>query len=64
MLNQVISAVLQVAVFTLIPFLVYIFRYKRMRGFGQYVGLVPSTRKAVPYFRAVPGRRAGDGATP
>lgn len=47
MLNQVISAVLQVAVFTLIPFLVYIFRYKRIRGFGQYVGLVPSTRKAV-----------------
>lgn len=46
MLNEIISAVLQLAVFTSIPFLVYLIKYKTSKGFMNYIGLKPSNRKA------------------
>jgi len=44
--DELISAVLQIAVFSLIPFLVYVIRYKKIKGFLNYIGLKRSTRRA------------------
>ena len=46
MTTELISAVLQVLVFTLIPFLVYLIQKKKTKGFFEYIGLSSSTRKA------------------
>lgn len=46
MINEIISAVLQLGVFTLIPFLVYLIKYKTSKGFATYIGLKPSNQKA------------------
>ena len=45
-LEELISAILQLLAFTLIPFLVYIIRQRSVKGFFQYIGLKPSNRKA------------------
>jgi membrane protease YdiL (CAAX protease family) len=46
MVDIFISAVLQVLVFTLIPFVVYLITKKTAKGFPGYIGLKKSTRKA------------------
>lgn len=46
MVNEVIGAVLQILVFAAIPFLVYVIRYRKVKGFLKYVGLKPSTKRA------------------
>ena len=46
MVNEVIGAVLQIFVFATIPFLVYVIRYRKVKGFLKYVGLKPSTKRA------------------
>lgn len=46
MLNEIISAVLQILVFALIPFLVFVIQQKSTRGFFAYIGLKRSTAKA------------------
>ena len=46
MANELISAIVQILVFTSIPFLVYVIRKKTTNGFLNYIGLKKSTRKA------------------
>ncbi|MDE6761549.1 MAG: CPBP family intramembrane metalloprotease [Lachnospiraceae bacterium] len=38
-INQILSAILQLALFTLFPFIWYVFRYKKSSGFFQWIGL-------------------------
>lgn len=45
-INQIIGAVLQLLAFALIPFIVYLVRFKKVKGFPAYLGLRRSTRKA------------------
>lgn len=45
-LNEFISAVLQIIAFSLIPLIVYLIRKKKMKGFFEYIGLKKSNRKA------------------
>jgi uncharacterized protein len=37
--NAIVSAILQVLVFTAIPFFVYLIGYRRVKGFLEYIGL-------------------------
>ena len=46
MLNELIGTVLQVIVFGLIPFIVYLIVRKKIRGFPAYVGLKKLNRRA------------------
>ena len=46
MTNEIIGTILQVFVFTLIPFLVYLIRNRSAKGFLEYIGLKRSTRQA------------------
>ena len=46
MISEAISAVLQILVFTLIPFAVYLFKKRSNTGFFHYIGLKKSNRKA------------------
>jgi CAAX protease family protein len=46
MISETIGAILQILVFMLIPFLVYIVRNKSVKGFFNYIGLKASTKKA------------------
>lgn len=46
MINEIISAILQLGVFTLIPFVVYLIKNKTRKGFFAYIGLKPSNQKA------------------
>jgi membrane protease YdiL (CAAX protease family) len=46
MINGIISAVLQIIIFTLIPFFVYLFQNKSTKGFAHYIGLKKSNKKA------------------
>ena len=46
MLNEFIGAVLQVLMFMLIPFIVYLIKHKGVKGFFNYIGLKKSTPKA------------------
>ncbi len=46
MINDIISTVLQLLVFTLIPFLVWIIKTRSAKGFFDYIGLKPANRKA------------------
>ena len=48
-LNEATSAILQVLAFSLIPFIVYLFRKKPRKGFFAYLGLYPTTTKAALY---------------
>ncbi|MGC2237681.1 MAG: CPBP family intramembrane glutamic endopeptidase [Pyrinomonadaceae bacterium] len=47
MINEIISALLQVFVFTLIPFIVFLITRRTASGFFNYIGLKATTRKAV-----------------
>ncbi len=46
MIDELIGAVLQILVFSLIPFSVYLIRNKSAKGFLEYIGLKKSTSKA------------------
>jgi membrane protease YdiL (CAAX protease family) len=46
MINGIISALLQIFVFTMIPFIVYIISKKSRKGFFEYIGLKKSNKKA------------------
>lgn len=46
MLTEIISAILQVLVFALIPFLVYLIQKKSVKGFLKYIGITRSNSKA------------------
>ena len=45
-IDHLINALGQLLVFTLIPFVVYLIRFKKVKGFFSYIGLKKSTRKA------------------
>ena len=47
--NAIISAILQVLVFTAIPFFVYLVAYRRVRGFFDYIGLRRPERRTMLY---------------
>lgn len=46
MINTLLSALLQLALFTLIPLIVYLIHKRKWAGFAEYIGLTPSTSKA------------------
>ena len=46
MINELISSVLQVLVFSLIPFLVFLIQKKTVRGFFDWIGIKKTTMKA------------------
>ncbi len=39
MINEIASVILQLLLFTLIPFLVYCFKFKKAKGFLNYIGI-------------------------
>lgn len=47
--NEVISAIVQVLVFTAIPFFVYLIAYRRAKGFFDYIGLRQPERRTMLY---------------
>lgn len=47
MVNDIISAILQVLVFTLIPFIVYLIQKRSAKGFFNYIGLFKPEKNAV-----------------
>lgn len=49
LVNAIISALLQVLVFTAIPFFVYLIGYRRARGFFNYIGLYKPERRTMLY---------------
>lgn len=49
LLNELINTILQILVFTLIPFLVYLISHKKAKGFRQYIGLYAAPTKANLY---------------
>lgn len=46
-ISELVSAVLQVIVFTAIPFAAYLLKYKKTSGFANYIGLVKTTNRAI-----------------
>lgn len=48
-INELISATLQIAVFTLIPFIVFLFRKNKSITFSQYIGWYRAPQKAINY---------------
>ena len=46
LINEAINTILQVLVFTLIPFIVYLITHRKVKGFFHWIGLYGSTRKA------------------
>ena len=46
MINELISAILQVIILAFIPFVVYLIRNKQVKGFWNYVGLKRSNARA------------------
>ena len=46
MINELLSAILQILVFALIPFLVYLIKTRSVKGFLDYIGLKPSNSRA------------------
>jgi uncharacterized protein len=49
LLSEFISAILQVAVFTLIPFIFFLFRKEKSIGFKKYIGFYPAPSRAMWY---------------
>ncbi len=47
--NEIISTIIQVALFTLIPFIFFLFRKDKNITFLNYIGLVKPTKKSVSY---------------
>ena len=48
-INELISAILQIAVFTLIPFIVFLFRKNKEVTFSQYIGWHRAPQKSINY---------------
>lgn len=48
-INELISAILQVIAFSLIPFIFYLFRKDKSISFFQYIGLRKATPKSIQY---------------
>jgi CAAX protease family protein len=46
MINEIVSIFLQILVFTLIPFLIYVIQTRSAKGFLNYIGLKESVNKA------------------
>lgn len=46
MADEILSTLLQLIVFSLIPFIVYVFQKKSVAGFTEYIGLVKSNARA------------------
>lgn len=46
-INETISAILQIVVFVLIPFLFFVIKNKKVNGFLSYIGLTLTTKKAI-----------------
>ena len=46
MLNETLSAILQILGFALIPFVVYLLKAKSIKGFLCYIGLIKANKKA------------------
>lgn len=44
--DTILSTILQLLVFTLIPFIVYLISHRKAKGFWEYIGLKSSNRKA------------------
>jgi membrane protease YdiL (CAAX protease family) len=49
LINEIISTILQIAVFTLIPFIFFLFRKDKSVTFYRYIGLYKPTTKSVLY---------------
>jgi membrane protease YdiL (CAAX protease family) len=49
LVNAIIPAILQVLVFTAIPFLVYLIVYRRAKGFFDYIGLLKPESRTMLY---------------
>jgi uncharacterized protein len=47
--SETISAILQIVVFTLIPFVVFLFRKDKSSTFSRYLGLYRAPQKAITY---------------
>ncbi len=47
--SDLISAILQIIAFTLIPFIFYLFRKDKNIGFSKYIGFTKPTRKSIVY---------------
>lgn len=47
--NEIISTIIQVALFTLIPFIFFLFRKDKNITFLNYIGLIKPTKKSVSY---------------
>jgi len=39
LINEIISTILQIVIFTAIPFFVYLIAHRRIKGFFDYIGL-------------------------
>ncbi|MEO0473945.1 MAG: CPBP family intramembrane glutamic endopeptidase [Bacteroidota bacterium] len=46
MINIIFSALMQLLVLSVLPFIVYLTRYRKAAGFGAYIGLKPSPLRA------------------
>jgi uncharacterized protein len=49
LINVIVSTVLQILVFTLIPFIFYLFRKNKQTGFAEYIGFYKPTGKSILY---------------
>ncbi len=49
LINEVISTILQILIFTAIPFFVYLIGNRRTKGFFDYIGLRKPETKAMIY---------------
>ncbi len=49
LINELISALLQIGVFILIPFIVFLFRKSKTESFQQYIGLIRPTSISIRY---------------
>ncbi len=47
--SDLISAILQIIAFTLIPFMFYLFRKDKYIDFSKYIGFTKPTRKSIVY---------------
>jgi len=48
-INEMISALLQIIAFSLIPLLVYLIRKRSFSGFFEFIGLIPTTSRAIKF---------------
>src|SRR5699024_12246954 len=47
--SVILSSILQVFVFTMVPFIAYLISYRKVRGFGKYIGFHRPEKKAMLY---------------